>query len=410
MLIAPFVLVLVLQSAPDDVATAPVAVPASAPDAAAVSASLDAAVRELLGAQEAYVPDNAVRPMPDEMVESWQEGEAARLEKLRAENGPGVEWPYEGVYRVRAGRQAIIPPGYRVGGTAIVCEALVAAPGLDEDAPRVAAIGRSLEFMASMLDPEGGDAGLAPGPKEGYDVRGWGHAQALSLFVQLLARDAEAAFPTAAQRERMTALVPHLVHCLAVNETRGGGWNYAGGAVSPFMTATTLDALMDARDAGHEVDAELITRALDALEKNRAENGAYEYAGRARGEVAMHASAARSAAAELVLLRAGRSDTDRLHVAVLGFFDGWDELLVRKSQQGTHVGDYQIAPYYFMYGHTWAARAICALDEERRPELRERLLEHLWRTREGSGVWNDRIFPRSASYGTAMAVLAITAD
>jgi len=383
---------------------------AAAPDEAGVDAAFAAAVAFLLSTQEDYVADPPVRPMPDERVPGWQERESARLAEQRAEDGPGAEWPYQGVYRVQVGREVVIPSGYRVGGTAIVCEALLAAPGFDADEARVAALTRALDFQFEMLAPEGGDPFMAPGPKEGYDVRGWGHAQALALFLRVLARDEEAAFPTAEQRESLAALVPHLVHCIAVNEEDGGGWNYAGGSVSPFMTATTLDALMDARDAGFEVDAALIERALDAIEANRADNGAFAYAGPVRGRVAMHGSSARSAAAELVLVRGGRSDADRLHAAVLGFFDGWDELLVRKSQQGTHVGPYGIAPYYFMYGHTWAARAIAALDEERRPALRERLLEHLWRTREDGGVWNDRIFPRSASYGTAMAVLALAAE
>lgn len=395
------------KEAPKKKAPAPEVV---VPDEAGIDSAYAAAVAYLLSTQENYVADPPVRPMPDERVPRWQERESERLEKQREDDGPGVEWPYQGVYRVQVGREVIIPSGYRVGGTAIVCEALIAAPDFAEDEARVAALSRSLEFLAQMLDPETGDRFMVPGPKEGYDVRGWGHAQALALFLRVLALDEEASFPTEEQRASLAGLVPHLIHCLAVNEEPGGGWNYAGGAVSPFMTATTLDALMDARDAGFDVEEALIERALDALERNRADNGAFAYSGPARGRVAMHASCARSAAAELVLLRAGRSDADRLHVAVLGFFDGWDELLVRKSQQGTHVGPYAIAPYYFMYGHTWAARAIAALDDERRPELRERLLEHLWRTREGDGIWNDRIFPRSASYGTAMAVLALAAE
>ena len=35
--------------------------------------------------------------------------------------------------------------------------------------------------------------------------------------------------------------------------------------------------------------------------------------------------------------------------------------------------------------------------------------ETLWRTRESDGGWNDRIFPRSKSYSTAMAMLALLA-
>ena len=45
----------------------------------------------------------------------------------------------------------------------------------------------------------------------------------------------------------------------------------------------------------------------------------------------------------------------------------------------------------------------------RRTSLRRRLRALLWRTREEDGGWNDRVFPRSKAYATAMAVLAIRA-
>jgi hypothetical protein len=373
-------------------------------DDAAITAALHAGAALLLTQQENYVADRGVGRLADDRLADWQTEERERLAALRSDSAPGVEWPYEGVYRV--GRPALVPAGYRVGGTAIVCEALMAVPGFAEDEPRRAAVARATDFVLDMLDPKDGDPALAAGPKKGYDVRGWGHTQALSFL--LAAQRCEALGE--ADAARATAMLPHLVHCIATNEAPGGGWNYADGAVSPFMTASTLMTLMDARDAGIAVDEALVTRALDALTANRADNGAFEYSGPARGAVAPHASAARSAAAELVLLRAGRSDTDRLHAAVLAFFDGWDELLARKSRQGTHEGAFAIAPYYFMYGHTFAARAIAALPEEHRAPLRTRLVEHLWRTREADGSWNDRIFPRSSSYGTAMALLALTAE
>ena len=34
----------------------------------------------------------------------------------------------------------------------------------------------------------------------------------------------------------------------------------------------------------------------------------------------------------------------------------------------------------------------------------------LWRTLEDRGGWNDRIFPRTESYSTAMAILSLIAE
>jgi len=376
---------------------APVPLPAD------VEADVVRAVALLLEHQETYSPDRPVGVLPDDELEAWQAAERERLAADRAagraEGKPGVEWPYEGVYRVRRA----IPGGYRVGGTSIACLALLAVPGFDEDLERRAAVERSLAFVLDRLED---DPGLEPGPKRGYDVRGWGHAYALRL---LLTATRQGAVPDELE-ERVGATVPHLLRCLEVNAHATGGWNYADDRrVSPFMTGSTLLTLYMARDQGHTVDQELVTAAHEALLRARTDAVSYAYAGPARGRVAMPGSSARSAVAELSLYLAGRSDEDGLRAAVLGFFEGWEHLLVRKSQQGTHEGPYGIAPYYFFFGHTYAALAIEQLPEEERPALRQRLQAVLWRTREEDGSWNDRVFPRSTSYSTAMVVLAIRA-
>jgi hypothetical protein len=66
-----------------------------------------------------------------------------------------------------------------------------------------------------------------------------------------------------------------------------------------------------------------------------------------------------------------------------------------------------IAPYYFHYAHTYVAQAIEQLPERERAPLRRRLRALYWLTREKDGGWNDRVFPRSEGYGTAMAVLGL---
>jgi hypothetical protein len=119
-------------------------------------------------------------------------------------------------------------------------------------------------------------------------------------------------------------------------------------------------------------------------------------------------SAARATACETTLMLAGRGDKERLHRAVLRFFADWDELAVRKSQLGTHIQPYGIAPYYFLYGHLYAAQAIEQLDDGAEKEaLRTKMRVYLARSRDASGSWNDRQFDRSAGYGTALAILCM---
>jgi hypothetical protein len=44
-----------------------------------------------------------------------------------------------------------------------------------------------------------------------------------------------------------------------------------------------------------------------------------------------------------------------------------------------------------------------AIREEYRGQLRQRLQD----VRQEDGTWNDRVFPRSASYGTALTLLVL---
>lgn len=332
---------------------------------------------------------------------------AVELLLERQEGVNGAEWPYEGVYRER-GR---IPMGYRVGGTAIVAQALVRAPGYAEDGARHAALARALEFvLGALASPE-----MDPDYPGGYDVRVWGHAYALMLLLDLERLE----HVPAGVEERAAEGRARCLAALAATEIpEHGGWSYSRGpelsAPSPpsaFMTAPIVMALLDAADRGHAVDPGLVERALASLERGRTNAGGVTYAvrdGRARGTIdAVPGSIGRMAVTEAALLRAGRSDVARLRGAIDAFFVHWEHLEARRKGTGTHTGPYGIAPYYFYYAHRYAALAIEQLPAAERAEYRRRLLERLFATRDEDGSWNDRVFPRSASYGTAMVALAL---
>ena len=52
-------------------------------------------------------------------------------------------------------------------------------------------------------------------------------------------------------------------------------------------------------------------------------------------------------------------------------------------------------------------KTIEALPEAERTAHRARFRELLFQVRDQDGTWNDRVFPRSASFGTAMSALAL---
>ena len=324
-----------------------------------------------------------------------------------------AEWPYEGVYRsLEGGKRAVIPLGYRVGGTSIAALALIeVANGKPVGEPR-AAIERALGFVLASLDAPRMDSGFL----DGYDVRGWGHAYALSFLLRLR----EAGLVPQERADSVAKAIPALVELLAKTAIEDpGGWNYARGAdpahasPSTFMTAPTLQILFEAAAAGETVDANVVEKALATLEGARLDTGAFQY-GTHGGERKsgtgfedVPGSIGRSPVCETTLYLAGRGSLERVRGALDAFFEHWQWLEQRRKHDKTHIPPYFIAPYYYFYAHRYAAQAIELLPESERAGYRERLLKLLFAVREEDGGWNDRVFPRSENFGTAMTLLAL---
>jgi hypothetical protein len=266
-------------------------------------------------------------------------------------------------------------------------------------------VAKGLAFVLKGLEaPE-----MAASTEEGYDVRVWAHGCALEFLCHV--RAAKAAGGDA---DRVDGWVPKLVDALLKEEIAGGGWNYATRRrAASFVTAPVTQALLLARSQGEKVPDEVLDRACKVLEEARTPEGAFAYSGTAGGATAADkpaGSAARSAVCETTLVLLGGGSTEAIRTALDAFHEHWDELEKRRQKTGTHEGPYRIAPYYFYYGHRYAAQAIEMLPEKDRPARRERLLQTILRTRDEDGTWNDRVFPRSKNYGTAMVVLALLAD
>ncbi|MFN0136789.1 MAG: prenyltransferase/squalene oxidase repeat-containing protein [Phycisphaerae bacterium] len=360
----------------------------------------------------------------------------ATAELLKMQEPDGA-WPYEGVYRVGGE----IPLGYRVGGTAIAIEALLYGSPDATELPQ--ATDRGLAYILSKLD----DKLLAPSTAEAYDVRVWGHCCVLQAFCRL--REKRAAGKHADEVNRW---IPKLVEALLIEQLPDGGWNYATRqSHAPFVSASVLQTLLLARSQGETVPDDVLERGRDVLAQSRYPDGAFTYMGRvglprrrassqptstpatttttatsgglssapaASGPSSMPVartdqlpgSIARSAICESTLQLLGDGSERRIAAALDAFHAHWQELENRRRKTGTHLGPYGIAPYYFYFGHRYAGQAIQLLPPERRERERARLLEVVLRTRDEDGTWNDRVFPRSRNYGTAMIVLALLGD
>ena len=356
----------------------------------------------------APAPEPAAPRAPVDVPKDLAPVIATAVQRLVAMQEDPGQWPYEGVYRV-GGK---IPVGYRIGGTGICGEALLRAPGFGEDPARIAAVGKALEFVCEgikepLMSPDDYDGG--------YDVRGWGMCYGARF---LLAAQRAEAVPEAMKARVKAATEWYLAALAKLEIPQVGGWTYSRQPgrdtpcpASPFMTAPCLETLFAARAQGYTVDAAMVDRALKALAGTTAEASGYvDYSGgkgvRDKADQ-IPGAVGRMCAVEVSLTLAGRGTPARLERAIEAFCAHWDALEVRRAKTGTHVAPYGVAPYYFYYAHYYAAQAIALLPEDRRARHWSVFNELLFRTRSAEGTWNDRVFPRSANFGTAMSMMAL---
>jgi hypothetical protein len=330
------------------------------------------------------------------LVALAQDDAARCVERLLEMQEKDGSWPYEGAYRVKGD----IPLPYRIAGTSLVGGALLQAAPADDKVRQ--AVDRGLAYVLKHL----GDPRMDPSTENEYDVRIWGQAAALEFLAQVPRRP-----------KTTDAWIERLIKIIALEELPGGGWNYAWReAPASFVTVPVVQALLFARGQGFEVSRELLDRAKKSLEAARADDGAFLYSGRFRDGEERRASddlagsAARAAGCEATLRLLGAGSAEHVQGALNAFHDHWADLEKRYRKPGAHEGPHQIAPYYFFFGHRYAAQAVQLLPEASRPAERERLARLFTKTRDADGTWNDRVFDGAKSYGTTMAMLAFIGD
>ncbi len=227
-------------------------------------------------------------------------------------------WPYEGVYRVGGE----IPIGYRIGGTALVGEALLHSAAAD-DKKVFSAIARGIDYILAALE----DPRMAPSKKNAYDVRVGGHCYALDFFCQL-----RGAKRFADRGKSIEKWIPKLVAALIEEELPDGGWNYAGRRQhAAFVTAPVTQALLLARSQGEKVPVELFERSRKILLGSRTKSGAFTYSGRSAGQAEsprakMPGSIGRSPLCETTLKLLGGGSTRAIQAALDAFHLHWEEL------------------------------------------------------------------------------------
>ena len=193
-------------------------------------------------------------------------------------------------------------------------------------------------------------------------------------------------------------------------QSRGGGWYHEYN--NPFVTATALVALAEARSLGAEIDAAKIEKGLQSLSSDRFENGAFPYSSGRRKrnnegtEKDFAASAGRMPLCELGLFVWNKSNDTALNAAVKKSLDFHDNLDIALKYDD-HTSTLAYGGFFFWYDMRSRSEAIGNLKDrklqKRCSEIQKSLILNL---PELDGCFVDS-HELGRVYGTAMALLCL---
>lgn len=248
----------------------------------------------------------------------------------------------------------------------------------------------------------------------------WGHAYGISGFVALHQRaagdpDLQARLKQAAQFQ---------ADQLKRYAYLSGGWGYydfdhvakiPGSSPNSFTTATGMISLHDAEAIGVTFPEKLMDKAAASVIRQRNPDFSYAY-----GEYLMYSprlginrpagSLGRSQACNAALRMWGddviSDNVLRAWLKRLFARNGW--LGIGRKRPVPHESYFQVAGYFYYYGHYYAAMCIDMLPEDERPYYQDHLASILLPLQEKDGSWWDYPFYNyHQQYGAAMSLYCL---
>jgi hypothetical protein len=305
---------------------------------------------------------------------------------------------------------------FRTGVTALAIEALIdARPLFDEEKQEAIddAIDRGQQWMLVHSGK------LRRAEQEAlYNV--WGHAYGLQALTALYER----ADGDESLQAELKKLAEYHADMLRRYTFLNGGWGYydfdahtqtPGSSPNSFVTATVLIAYKRAAAMGIEYPEKLTQKAIDSLLRQRQPDFSYAYGEYLRmmprlGINRPAGSLGRSQVCNLALRMFGHEEVtddvlkawlDRLYAR-----NGW--LGIGRKRPIPHESHFQVAGYFYYYGHYYAAMCIDELPEQERPYFQDHLAHILLPLQEADGSWWDYpLYDYHQPCGTAMAVSSL---
>ncbi len=249
-----------------------------------------------------------------------------------------------------------------------------------------------------------------------YNV--WAHGYGLQALVRMRAR----AKDEPATIKKIDALIAQQFDRLTAYESVDGGWGYydmrvgskkpASSSIS-FVNATVLVAFHEAKLAGIEPPKKLVTRALAALKRQHLPDGSFLYGEYLkntprRGINRPGGSLGRSQAGNIALrLWGDKKITDQVLIDWLDrLYARNDWLGIGRKRPRPHEAWFQVAGYFYYYGHYYAALCLEQVPAENRPRLQDHMATIIMKYQEKDGSWWDfPFYDYHQQYGTAMGLM-----
>ena len=348
-------------------------------------------------------------PTPAEVERSIRRGVEFLLKRQNGDGSWGsanITRPNEVYAPVPGAHQA-----FRAAVTGLCISALIETGGDD------ARVAESLDRAEAWMFENLADVRRAT-PDTIYNC--WTHAYGTAALVHMLGRRPD----DAQRRQRISELIEHQIGMLDRYEVVDGGWAYydfnartrkPSGSTMSFVTAAVLVALHEAKQAGIEVPQRLVDRATASIRRQRKPDFSYLYGEYTKYRPMMPVnrpggSLGRSQVCNLAMRLWGDEQTTDAVIRT------WlDRLLARnlwldigRKRPIPHESWFQVAGYFFYFGHYYAARCIELLPEDQRPPFQGHLAQLLVRLQEKDGSWWDfTLYDYHQQYGTAFALMSL---
>lgn len=300
---------------------------------------------------------------------------------------------------------------WRVATTGLACTALLDVGNSRETA---AAVDRGLDYLTANA--------LVKRPSEVDTMSCWAFIYGLQALATAYGDSRYADSP---QRDAFRQAAQTHLRQLAYHQSLTGGWGYLEFDrprtarpqwATSFTTAAGVVALIDARDAGLDVDPVMLRRAVKAVRRCWLPNGAYTYSVRAIphprkiGSInRVKGSTCRIQTCNLALLMGGDEiSATRLQTGLDQLFEHHRFIDIALHKPIPHETYYQNSGYFYLFGHYYAARVIEQIPPDARPMYWPKLQHELIKIQQKDGsMWDYDHHAYDKPYGTAFALMAL---